>query len=87
MIIVTQYNKIESWSLVIANAIHNYSPSLLSAHLIYWQFAYIDKIKELIISQTHIEASNKQVIIAIWSGIDEKNPIVKPKDVYNKRAT
>ncbi len=59
MIIVTQNNKIKSWSLVIADATHNHPPSLLDTHLIHWQFARIDKVKELIISQTHIEASSK----------------------------
>ncbi len=87
MIIATWDNKIESWSLVIADATHNHPPSLPGAHPIHRQFARIDELKELIIFQTHIKASSKQVIAAIWSGTDEENPLVKPKDVYNKRAT
>ncbi len=49
MIIATQDNKTESWSLVIANATYNHSPSLLGAHTIHRQFAYIDKVKKLFI--------------------------------------
>ncbi len=35
MIIVTQNNKIESWSLIITNTIYNYLPSLLGTYPIY----------------------------------------------------
>lgn len=50
MIIATQDNKMESWSLVIADDIHNHPPILLGAHPIHRQFAYADKVKELIVS-------------------------------------
>ena len=53
MIIATRDNKIESWSLII---------SLPRAHPIHWQFAYTDEVS---VSQTRLEASNKQVIAAI----------------------
>ncbi len=87
MIIANWEDKIKSWSLVIADAIHNYPPSLPSAYSICQQFACIDKVKDLIISQIRIGASSKQVITAIQSDIDEENPLVKPKDVYNKCVT
>ncbi len=87
MIIATRDNKIESWSLIIADATHNYLPSLLSAHPIHRQFTRTDEVKELIVSQTQIGASGKQVIAAIRLGTDEENPLIKPKDIYNKRAT
>ena len=86
IIIATRDNKIESWSLAIANATHNHLPTLLGAHSIHRQLARIDKVKKLIVSQTRVGASSKQVIAAIRMGIDEENPLVKPKDVYNKRA-
>lgn len=49
IIIATQDNKIESWSLVIADATHNHPPILLGAHPIHLYFAYTDKVKELIV--------------------------------------
>ena len=85
-IIATQDNKIGSWSLAIADATHNHPPTHLGAHPIHWQLARIDKVKELIVSQTRIGASSKQVIAAIQIDTDEENPLVKPKDVYNERA-
>ena len=65
IIIATQDNKIESWSLVIADTIYNHPLNLPGAHPIYWQFAYMDKIKKFIISQIYIRASSKQVIATI----------------------
>ena len=65
MIITIWDNKIESWSLVIANAIYNYFLSLPDAHFIHWQFAYTNQIKKFIIFQTHIRASSKQIITII----------------------
>ncbi len=87
MIIATRDNKIESWSLVIADATHNHPPNFPGAHPIHQQFARPDKVKELIVSQTCIGASSKQVIADIRSGTDEENPLVKPKGIYNERAT
>ncbi len=87
MIIATRDNKIESWFLIITDAIHNHPPTLPGAHLIHWWFARTDKVIELIVSPTRIGASSKQVIAAIRSGTDEENPLVKPKDVYNEHST
>lgn len=78
MIITTQDNKIESWSLIITNATHNHPPTLPGAHPIYRQFVHIGKVKKLVVSQTSIGANNKQIITAIQLGIDEKNLLVKP---------
>lgn len=75
MIIVTWDNKIES------DVTYNHLFSLPGAYPIHRQFARTDEVKELIISQTRIRTNNKQVIITIQSGKDEKNPLVKPKDV------
>ena len=68
------------------DATQNHPPTLLSTYSIYQQLARTDKVKELIIFQTRIRASSKQVIAAIQIDIDEKNPLVKPKDMYNERA-
>ena len=70
--------------MAVADATYNHLPILLGAHPIYWQLTCIDKVKELIISQTRIRASSKQVIATIQTGIDEENPLVKPKDVFNE---
>lgn len=51
--------------MAIADTTHNYPPTILGAHLIYQQLVYTDKVKELIISQTRVGASSKQVIITI----------------------
>ena len=72
--------------MAIADAIHNHPPTLSGAHFILRQLIYIDKVKELIISQTCIEISNKQVITTTQIGTDEENLLIKPKDVYNERA-
>ena len=85
-IIAIQDNKIGSWSLAIADATHNHLFTLLGAYPIHWQLAGTDKVKELIVSQTCVGASSKQVIAAIGIGTDEENLLVKPKDVYNERA-
>ena len=66
---------------------YNHLPTLPGDHLIHRPFASTDELKELIVSQIRIGASSKQVIAAIRSGTDEENPLVKPKDVYNERAT
>lgn len=81
MLVTYIENKIDSWSLVIADAIHNHLLIFFGARPIYWQFAYTDTIKNLIVFQIHIGASSKQVITAIWLGTNEKNPLIKPKDV------
>ena len=87
MIIATRDNEIESWSFVITDATHNHPPTLPGAHPIHWRFAHRDEVKKLIVSQTRIGASSKQVIAAIRSGTDEENLLVKPKDVHNECAT
>lgn len=87
MIIATRDNEIEYQFLVIADVTHNHPPSLPGTHLIHWQFVCIDKEKELIISQTGIGTSSKQVIAAIQSGTDKNNTLIKPKDIYNNHAT
>ena len=86
MIIITRNNKIGFWFLAIANAIHNHPHTLLGAYPIYSQLARTDKVKELIVPQTRVEASSKQVIAAIWTSTDKENPLVKPKNVYKERA-
>lgn len=48
MIIITQNNKIGSWSLTIVDTIYNYPLTLLGIYPIYWQLVHIDKVKELI---------------------------------------
>ena len=48
--------------MVIADAIHNHPLTLPGAHPIHRQFARTDTIKDLIVSQTRIGASSKQVI-------------------------
>lgn len=85
-IIAIQDNKIGSWSLAIADTTYNYPPTLPGTHSIHRQLAYTDKVKELIVSQIGVRASSKQVIAAIWTGTDEKNSLVKQKDIYNERA-
>ena len=87
IIIATRNNKIESQFLVVADTIYNHPPSLPDTHPIYWQFARTDKVKELIVSQTCIGASSKQVIATIQLDTDKKNLLVKLKEIYNKRAT
>lgn len=72
--------------MAIVDATHNRPPTLPGAHLIHRQLARAEEVKKLIISQTRVEASSKQVIAAIRTDMDEENPLVKPKDVYNERA-
>lgn len=50
---------------------------------------FISNLHIQILSKTWfwIGTYNNQVIAAIWLNIDEKNLLVKPKNIYNKRAT
>ncbi len=64
MIIGICHNETGSWSLTVLNVTHNHSPTFSGPHLIHRNLAWTNEVKDLIISQTRVGASSKQVISA-----------------------
>ena len=84
--VATRDTELETWMFQIDNSEHNYPPTLPGAHPTYRKKAMTDNAKMTIVSQTQVNSSAQQILANLRLGIDEENPLFKPKDIFNQRA-
>jgi hypothetical protein len=64
---------------------HNHALTLRESHSAHRKLAMISKIKKQIVIQTLTKASSQQIVINLRLNADEKDSMIKIKNVYNQR--
>ncbi len=54
-------------------------------HSIHRRSAMTSEIQQQIVTQTRIETTSRQILINLRMNLNEKNSIIKTRDVYNRR--
>jgi hypothetical protein len=55
------------------------------AHSIHRKSVMTSEIQQQIVTQTRIETASRQILINLRVNLNEKNSIIKARDVYNRK--